>query len=119
LITWNSACLSNGGGISQAVLFHAGIAMRHGDGGIGAGAAVGHIEPAAQRDAALGFECDIGTLEHGSSLCRKMSGGAVKVAGIDLALQATTEFRGKSQGAIERPVRNRGAHDCIDEKRSS
>ena len=41
------------------------------------------------------------------------------MAGIDLALQATTEFRGKSQGAIERPVSNRGAHDCIDEKRSS
>jgi len=85
--------------------------MRHGNGGIGAGAAGGHIEPAAQRDAALGFECDIGTLKHGSSSFRKMSGGAVKVTGIDLALQAATEFHGKSLDAIERPVMNHCVRD--------
>jgi hypothetical protein len=33
------------------------------------------------------------------------------VTGIDLALQAATEFRGKFSDAIERPVMNRCVHD--------
>jgi hypothetical protein len=33
------------------------------------------------------------------------------VTGIDLALQAATEFRGQFPDAIERPVMNRCVHD--------
>lgn len=45
-----------------------------------------------------------------------MSGDAVKVTGIDLALQAATEFRGKFPDPIKRPAMNRCAHDSLDAK---
>lgn len=40
-----------------------------------------------------------------------MSGDAVKVTGIDLALQAATEFREKFPDPIKRPAMNRCVHD--------
>lgn len=45
-----------------------------------------------------------------------MTGDAVKVTGIDLALQAATEFRGKFPDPIKRPAMNRCVRDSLDAK---